>query len=98
MSKLLAGEEGRFELPFKVSRKEFDEWRSNEEGEIEEIGGFEYDSSLESIIIKADGGPLHEGTVGALVHWLRSLASEHKGFRVSLGEGNFCLPLLSHDY
>ena len=89
LSKLLARGEGRYKLPFKVSRKEFDEWRSEKEEEIEEIGGFEYDSSLENIIIKADGGPLHEGTVGALFHWLRSLASEHTEFRVSLGEGNF---------
>jgi hypothetical protein len=75
-----------------VSFEEFEQWRYDKE----EIGGFEYDSSLESIIIKADGGPLHESTVGALVHWLRSLASEHKGFRVSLGEGNFCLLILFH--
>jgi hypothetical protein len=42
LSKLLARQEGRFELPFKVSRKQFEHWRSDKE----EIGGFEYDSSL----------------------------------------------------
>ena len=44
------------------------------------------------IIIKADGGPLHERTVGALFKSLDSLASEQRGFAVSLGEGNICLP------
>jgi hypothetical protein len=92
LSKLLARGEGRFKLPFKVSRKEFNEWRSDKEEEIEEIGGFEYDSSLETIIIKADGGPLHERTVFALTKWLDSLASEHTEFTVSLGEGNVYLP------
>jgi hypothetical protein len=97
LSKLLARQEGRFELPFKVSREQFEQWRSDKE-EIEEIGGFEYDSSLENIIIKADGGPLHEGTVFALAKWLDSLASEHTEFRVSLGEGNVYLPRPSHSH
>ena len=83
---LLAKGEGRFEIR-NVTRKIFEKWRSDKE----EIGGFEYDSSLKSIIIKADGGPLHEGTVGALYNWLRSLVSEDKGFRASLGEGTVCL-------
>jgi hypothetical protein len=70
LSKLLARGEGRFQLPFKVSREQFEQWRSDKE----EIGGFEYDSSLESIIVMADGGPLHERTVGALFKWLDSAA------------------------
>jgi hypothetical protein len=82
---LLARQEGRFELPFEVSREQFEDWRSDKE----EIGGFEYDSFHKSIIIKADGGPLQVGTVSALAFWLYSLASEHTEFRVSLGEGNF---------
>lgn len=82
LSELLSRGGGRFKLP-NVSREEFDHWRSDKE----EIGGFECNSSLKSII-KADSGPLHEGTVLALAKWLRSLASEHRGFRVSLGEGN----------
>lgn len=86
LSELLAREEGRFEI-HNVSRKKFGKWRSDKE----EIGGFEYDSSLKSIIIKAEGGPLHEGTVGALYNWLRSSVSEDKGFRASLGEGTVCL-------
>jgi hypothetical protein len=57
LSKLLARQEGRFEIP-NISRKQFEEWRSDKE----EIGGFEYDSSIERIIIKADGGPLQVGT------------------------------------
>jgi hypothetical protein len=91
---LLARQEGRFELPFKVSRKQFEQWRSDKE----EIGGFEYDSSIERIIIKADGGPPQVGTVSALALWLYSLASEHTGFSVSLGEGNYCLLRPSHDH
>jgi hypothetical protein len=82
---LLVRQEGRFELPFKVSREEFEQWRPDKE----DIGGFEYDSSLESIIIKADGGPLHAGTVSGLAFWFYSLVSEHTEFRASLGEGNF---------
>ena len=38
LSKLFARGEGRFKLPFKVSCKEFDEWCSDKEEEIEEIG------------------------------------------------------------
>lgn len=91
LSKLLARQEGRFELPFEVSREQFEDWRSDKE----EIGGFEYDSSIERIIIKADGGPLQVGTVSALALWLCSL--EHSGFSVSLGEGNYCLLRPSHD-
>ena len=91
---LLARQEGRFELPFKVSREQFEQWRSDKE----EIGGFEYDSSIERIIIKADGGPLQVGTVGALSFWLDSVASEHSEFRVSLGEGNRCLLRPSHNH
>ena len=86
--RLLAGEEGRFELPFDVSREEFDKWRSDKEEEIEEIGGFEYNSSLERIVIKADGGPLHGATVSALAFWLYDLVTEDPKFSANLGEGN----------
>jgi hypothetical protein len=38
LSQLLAGQKGQFELPFKVSREGFDNWRSDKE----EIRSFEY--------------------------------------------------------
>ena len=38
LSQLLARQECRFELPFKVFREQFEQWHSDKE----EIGGFEY--------------------------------------------------------
>jgi hypothetical protein len=59
---------------------------------ITNLKAFEYDSSLETIIIMADSGPVHERTVFALAKWLDFLASEHTEFTVSLGESYVYLP------
>jgi hypothetical protein len=80
LTRLLTKGEGRSYLPFEVSQEEFDDWRKDKE----DIGGFEYDSSLKNIIIKANGGPIHELTVGVMFSWLKDLTSRHSDYVASL--------------
>ena len=57
----------RITLDFLVSFEDFAKWAI----EMEEIGGFEYDSSTKRLIITADGGPIHESQVQLC--WLTTL-------------------------
>jgi len=80
LNKIIAEQAGRITLDFPVSFEEFKGWAVGKE----EIGGYQYDSSIQRLIITADGGPIHEHTTGAMFVWLNSLAQKDNRVKASL--------------
>ncbi|CZR52898.1 uncharacterized protein PAC_02775 [Phialocephala subalpina] len=80
LNEIIAKQAGRITLEFPVSFEDFREWAVGKE----EIGRYQYDSSIQRLIITADGGPVHEHTTGAMFVWLSSLAQKDNRVRASL--------------
>ncbi|CZR65259.1 uncharacterized protein PAC_15159 [Phialocephala subalpina] len=57
-----------------------EEWTAGKE----EIDGYQYDSSMQRLIITADGGPVHEYTASAMYSWLYALAQRNNRARANL--------------
>ncbi|CZR65280.1 uncharacterized protein PAC_15180 [Phialocephala subalpina] len=58
-----------FALEFKVDWKSFLKW----EDKIGDLGGYEYDATLQQVIVKAAPKSIHEGTVGEFITWFGKL-------------------------
>ncbi|KAL1979182.1 hypothetical protein VTN96DRAFT_6590 [Rasamsonia emersonii] len=56
---------------FKVKFEEFTIWSNKND-----LGGIEYDSYLESIIIEARQGPVHGETVNVISNWFREVVGK----------------------
>jgi hypothetical protein len=80
LNEIIAEQAGRITLDFPVSFEDFEGWTVGKE----EIGGYQYDSSIQRLILTADGGPVHEQTTGAMFVWLNSLAQKDNRVRASL--------------
>jgi hypothetical protein len=80
LNDIIAEQAGRITLDFPVSFEDFEEWAVDKV----EIGRYQYDSSMQRLIITADGGPVHEHTTSAIYSWLHALAQKDSGVRASL--------------
>ncbi|CZR50569.1 uncharacterized protein PAC_00443 [Phialocephala subalpina] len=80
LNEIIAKQVGRITLEFPVSFEDFREWAVGKE----EIGRYQYDSSIQRLIITADGGPVHEHTTGAMFVWLNSFAQKDNRVIASL--------------
>jgi hypothetical protein len=80
LNEIITEQAGRITLDFPVSFEDFKGWTVGKE----EIGGYQYDSSIQRLILTADGGPVHEHTTGAMFVWLNSLAQKDNRVRASL--------------
>jgi hypothetical protein len=65
-----------------------EKWKADKE----EIGGYEYNYSCEEIIIKADGGAVHQKTVQLMSCWFDNFAESNKNLDTSSGEGTLVHP------
>jgi hypothetical protein len=80
LNEIIAEQAGRITLDFPVSFEDFEGWVAGKE----EFGGYQYDSSIQRLIITADGGPVHEYTASAMYSWLHAFAQRNNCVRANL--------------
>jgi hypothetical protein len=80
LNEIIAEQASRITLDFPVSFEVFEGWTVGKQ----EIGGYQYDSSIQRLIITADGGPVHEHTASAMYSWLHALAQRNNRVRANL--------------
>jgi hypothetical protein len=62
LNEIIIEQAGRITLDFPVSFKDFEGWTVSEK----EIGEYQYDSSIQRLILTAGGGSVHEHITGAM--------------------------------